>query len=181
MPFPEEEASNPGLQLCHQGFIGQPQLLPVIFCSNGADKILREEKLLFSHECESSAGQSKTENQQRLKGKRAAEELVTAEAPGFLLCRDGHLCDEIPLALPMYPGLSPGCSNSDICHWNNVEPKHHRCCLEESAENRWHHQSPTWKMTRLRFPRRVTFVSVVCLTLGQFRLVRIGAFGVHGS
>lgn len=39
---------------------------------------------------------------------------VTAEAPGFLLYRDGHLCDEIPLALPIYPAQSPDCSNSDI-------------------------------------------------------------------
>lgn len=47
MPFPDKEASNPGLQPSHQGFTGEPQLLPTIFCSNRADNILWEKIIIF--------------------------------------------------------------------------------------------------------------------------------------
>lgn len=71
-----------------------------------------------------------------VKGESDQKKKIRKE-PGFLLYRDGHLCDGIPPALPMYPGLSPDCSNRDIYHWNNVSPKHYRCCLEESRENKY--------------------------------------------
>lgn len=48
-------------------------------------------------------------------GKQRREtKAVTAKAPGFHFDRDGHLCAEIPLALPMCPVLSPDCSNTGI-------------------------------------------------------------------
>lgn len=47
MLFPEQIASDPGLELGHQRFIGQPQLFSVIVCSNRGDDTLtyREKKI----------------------------------------------------------------------------------------------------------------------------------------
>lgn len=112
------------------------------------------------------------ENSVRLKIKTAGlfvkgeSDKRNRKEPGFLLYRDGQLCDGIPPALPMYPGLSPDCSNRDIYHWNNVLPKHCRWCLEESRENKYDTNAHVWKNRPSAMPTiiRVTFISIICLT-----------------
>lgn len=154
MPFPDKEASNPGLQPGHQGFTGEPQLLPVIFCSNRADNILWEKSYYFYTNTKAQQCKGKTSKgwSPKVKVKRNRN-AVTAEAPGFLLYRDGLLCDETPLALPTHPAQSPDCSNSDISRWNSVLSKHYHCCLEESTENERHDDGTSWKTAHLRFPQ----------------------------